>query len=548
MAAVASPSAGDVAVLAEGGRGGVFIWMTGDQSANVTADPQQGIYVAPSTATTGASGAWVRQWNGIEGRPEWFYTSGNWDTALAACRDLCPITVLGQRDYIISNTLLWNKDFRSIRGVRREIGKYAVSTSRIVLDAASANATSADIILVGFSSARSGGSEAGDGTGWLSGAVLQDFTVVRAATNPVSNANRDLVPCGVRLKFVNHGKIDGVCSVDSIVGFWIGATVYTKLEDCYTRCYKTLANGFYDNSCGYFIDGQTASPYSGSNASLYMKKCLAVHGKSFSAANLAPVGIMSTNGVVDLFIDEFEAAETSVGLYFSGVNGGPTSNKNVDCHIRGLVVDGCGVRGAQITNIGQRGSVILEDCYMHADPNSNDILRISDCFGGGIRIIGGEIKNDGGTMGEACVVLDNAQSVSIQGLNIVNQAQGRAVWVKNSGRSKISVNLQQNTANGGLPAIHITDSVLIQAGFETLYGGGNYFACAFRVSYGGSNPTNAAICDISLSGIDPGYFSGGGQARLQFGATGSEANISQGAGVTSGTFGDKCRWQGPPAS
>jgi hypothetical protein len=39
---------------------GFFVFDSSDLSAKVTADPQKGLYVAPSTATTGASGAWVR--------------------------------------------------------------------------------------------------------------------------------------------------------------------------------------------------------------------------------------------------------------------------------------------------------------------------------------------------------------------------------------------------------------------------------------------------------------------------------------------------------
>lgn len=47
------------------GGGGTFRWVTGDQSANVTADPGQGIWVAPTSASTGASGAWRRLFDGV---------------------------------------------------------------------------------------------------------------------------------------------------------------------------------------------------------------------------------------------------------------------------------------------------------------------------------------------------------------------------------------------------------------------------------------------------------------------------------------------------
>lgn len=64
VSALASASAGtsasDTARVVEAGREGVFKWDASDLSAKVTADTRQGIYVAPSSDATGASGAWVR--------------------------------------------------------------------------------------------------------------------------------------------------------------------------------------------------------------------------------------------------------------------------------------------------------------------------------------------------------------------------------------------------------------------------------------------------------------------------------------------------------
>jgi hypothetical protein len=60
-----------MAFLTEPGREGMFVWAIGDQSAYVTADTAQGVYVAPAVDTTGASGAWVRRLDGYL-RPEWF--------------------------------------------------------------------------------------------------------------------------------------------------------------------------------------------------------------------------------------------------------------------------------------------------------------------------------------------------------------------------------------------------------------------------------------------------------------------------------------------
>lgn len=47
----------------DGGHG-TFVWSTADLSAKVAADTLHGIYVAPTSDPTGASGAWVRQYSG----------------------------------------------------------------------------------------------------------------------------------------------------------------------------------------------------------------------------------------------------------------------------------------------------------------------------------------------------------------------------------------------------------------------------------------------------------------------------------------------------
>lgn len=50
-----------VAFLAEDKRAGFFAWVPGNQSAYVTADVGQGLFVAPASDTSGASGAWIRR-------------------------------------------------------------------------------------------------------------------------------------------------------------------------------------------------------------------------------------------------------------------------------------------------------------------------------------------------------------------------------------------------------------------------------------------------------------------------------------------------------
>lgn len=62
------------------GRAGLFVFRTGDYSAKVASDPRQGLYIAPDSDNTGASGAWVRTYDGpIQGA--WFGIAADGVTA-----------------------------------------------------------------------------------------------------------------------------------------------------------------------------------------------------------------------------------------------------------------------------------------------------------------------------------------------------------------------------------------------------------------------------------------------------------------------------------
>jgi len=67
-----------VAVLRESGREGTFLWMTGDYSAQIAADTQEGIYVK-ANAIASSAGAWVRLYV-VEMKAEWFGAVGDGTT------------------------------------------------------------------------------------------------------------------------------------------------------------------------------------------------------------------------------------------------------------------------------------------------------------------------------------------------------------------------------------------------------------------------------------------------------------------------------------
>lgn len=61
IAGITAPFVFDDVYLTETRREGKFVYNNTNLSAEVTLDPQQGMYIAPSFDTTGASGAWVRK-------------------------------------------------------------------------------------------------------------------------------------------------------------------------------------------------------------------------------------------------------------------------------------------------------------------------------------------------------------------------------------------------------------------------------------------------------------------------------------------------------
>lgn len=77
LAGIVSPVNNQVIQLTEPGRKGFFTYSTANHATDVTNDPAQAIYIPPSSDTTGASGAWVRDYRAGELCLTWFGTIGD---------------------------------------------------------------------------------------------------------------------------------------------------------------------------------------------------------------------------------------------------------------------------------------------------------------------------------------------------------------------------------------------------------------------------------------------------------------------------------------
>lgn len=110
--------------LTESGREGVFVWDASNLSAEVTLDTQEGIYVAPTSDATGASGAWVRQGKDII-ELRWFGAVGDGTTDDTAAvtgffamlnANSQAVGSLGKGTFTFSSTIDLSTAARNIRG------------------------------------------------------------------------------------------------------------------------------------------------------------------------------------------------------------------------------------------------------------------------------------------------------------------------------------------------------------------------------------------------------------------------------------------------
>ena len=90
------------------GRSGTFVFSSQDLSAEVTADPLQGVYVAPTADATGATGAWVRLYDKAIGIDVAWFGADNTGTTDATAETKAALAVAG----LSGETVTWSGDLR----------------------------------------------------------------------------------------------------------------------------------------------------------------------------------------------------------------------------------------------------------------------------------------------------------------------------------------------------------------------------------------------------------------------------------------------------
>lgn len=179
------------------GREGLFVWSSANLSAQVTADPAQGVYIPSSADTTGAAGAWVRKFSGPI-FPSWFGAVGDGTTSdqtafsrMATYANANPGTEisLGPKTYRITANITFNSTV-AMYGITAAISKIlCVGTCGLLFDGGTGSTiyaakqmplrrfgmvqsgvNTAQLLFVGYNAS-------GDSRGTIPGGVLEDLDV-----------------------------------------------------------------------------------------------------------------------------------------------------------------------------------------------------------------------------------------------------------------------------------------------------------------------------------------------------------------------------------
>jgi len=153
LAAITGQAHGDTRVLTEAGREGRFVFDSSNLSAKVTADTAQGIYVAPASDTTGATGAWVRKFSGAV-NVKWFGAKGDSnDTASTGTDDTAAIQAAMDFIYAVGGGTLYfpegyykHSAYLTIKANTALTGAGRTSTKLVSAYAGTAGATAGETV------------------------------------------------------------------------------------------------------------------------------------------------------------------------------------------------------------------------------------------------------------------------------------------------------------------------------------------------------------------------------------------------------------------
>jgi hypothetical protein len=493
------PAAGDVVFVTDLGREGLFICRAG----TAPSDPLQGIYVASNTANF----YWEREWDNINGYPEWFGAVVNSNSggvpaanlaALQACVVLCPVTNLQTADYWISSTWKIQTQYRTVRGGVMSDG-YNTGTGTRVL---SVN-TAANVIQVGPDSAPAGGT-----SNYYRNITVENVCARWAAalTPPAPGSESTAVKAWL-INYLLNCQFKNLAAWESLIGFYFYGAVFIKLDDC--TAFRSESFGANDFFRGFWAQG--APPIlAGGNPSLYINRCNVGVGGSPGITN--PVGMYINANFSDIFVDDFETVAIGTGILVDGTGSSVAAGK-LDLHIRNSVFDQCTVNGLQILALNEMSMVTVTGGYIQVNDTgaAGSGVRVTGGSNNGSLSIGGglQLLSSSGTSNKG-IYISQQSNVKIDSTVIIEDFYKPVDIDGGSVNCRIDATINNpNTGNGTSAAVTINSAERIYIGCS-VDGKSNAFA---QGVFSVGTALNRATIDPTL--FDPTAISGGATNKVQ---------------------------------
>ena len=443
-----SASAGSVVYVTDVGRAGTFICRAG----TAPSDPQQGIYVPSNTANF----YWEREWDGINGYPEWFGAVSNSNsgsipatnlTALNACEALCPVINLRRADYWINDVWKINTQYCTVRGAVLSDGYDTGTGTRIISTNASAN-----VIQIGPDSAPAS-----------TNLYYRNITVENicarwgvSLTPPASGSESSAVKAWL-VNYVLNCQLTNCAAWEPIIGFYFYGAVYTKVDDC-TVFRSNTYGGTNDFFRGFWPQGGPAI-LAGGNPSLYLSRCNVSMGSS--PALVTPTGLYVNADFADIFVDDLETSQVPNGIIVNG-SGSTVAAGKLDLHLRNIVLDQCSTNGIYISALNALSMITINGGYIG--------MTETGATSKGIWLTGSV----------------NAGAVSIG---------GGMQLISGAGTSNIGIYISQQSN------VRVDDTVMILDFFKPIVIDGTSEQCDIRATINNINTGNGTTAAININGI-----------------------------------------------
>ena len=444
------PAAGDVVFVTDLGREGLFVCRAG----TAPSDPLQGVYVASNTANF----YWERDWDNINGYPEWFGAVVNSNSggipaanlaALQACVVLCPVTNLQTADYWISSTWKIQTQYRTVRGGVMSDGYNTGTGTRVLsLD------TAANVIQVGPDSAPVGGT-----SNYYRNITVENVCARWAAalTPPASGSESTAVKAWL-INYVLSCQFKNLAAWEPIIGFYLYGTVYTKFDDCAVFRSNSYG-GLNDFFRGFWAQGIPAI-LTGGNPSLFMNRCSVNIGGA--PVLVSPTGFYTNGNFADMFLDKFETAAMHTGVLVDGT-GANSGASRLNLHIRDCVLDQCSQNGIYINALNDMSMVTIDGGYAQVNDTgvtgkgiwltgSSNAGSVS--IGGGIQLLSGTGTTNYG------IYISGQSNVRVSSNAVVEDFYNPVVIDGGSAGCEVRATINNpNTGNGASAAVTINSAV-----------------------------------------------------------------------------------------